>query len=78
MQISWLARRLVSWIDRYQRRGGSRVVFGIECNFEPTCSEYTKQAILRYGAWRGVGLGYQRIRRCNDPDCCEKMSDPLN
>ncbi|WP_308416526.1 membrane protein insertion efficiency factor YidD, partial [Vibrio parahaemolyticus] len=32
-------------IHRYQASGGSKQLLNIECNFEPTCSEYTKQCI---------------------------------
>lgn len=35
------------------------------CVFYPTCSQYTKQAILKYGALRGVYLGVRRIFRCH-------------
>jgi hypothetical protein len=38
---------------------------GIHCKYEPTCSEYTKQAIEKYGAVKGVFLGIKRILRCN-------------
>ena len=37
----------------------------INCKFYPTCSEYTKQAIEKYGAWKGCALGIVRILRCN-------------
>lgn len=35
------------------------------CRFHPTCSEYTYQAIDRYGILLGLWLGLQRILRCN-------------
>lgn len=35
------------------------------CVFYPTCSEYTKQAIVKYGALKGVALGIKRILRCH-------------
>jgi len=35
------------------------------CVFYPTCSEYTKQAIEKYGALKGVYLGFLRILRCH-------------
>lgn len=37
----------------------------IKCKFYPTCSEYTKQAIKKYGALRGGFLGIKRILKCN-------------
>ena len=37
----------------------------IRCKFYPTCSEYTKQAIEKYGVVKGVGLGIKRIIKCN-------------
>ncbi|KKU80471.1 MAG: hypothetical protein UY05_C0006G0005 [Candidatus Peregrinibacteria bacterium GW2011_GWA2_47_7] len=35
------------------------------CKFSPTCSEYTRQAIERYGALKGTAKGIFRILRCN-------------
>ena len=37
----------------------------IHCKFYPTCSEYTKQAITKYGAVKGTGMGIYRILKCN-------------
>ena len=37
----------------------------IHCKYHPTCSEYTKQAIQKYGAIRGTLKGIFRILRCN-------------
>ena len=34
------------------------------CRFTPTCSEYTKQAINKYGAIKGLKLGIKRLLRC--------------
>ncbi len=35
------------------------------CRFYPTCSEYTKQAIQKYGFFKGSILGLKRICKCH-------------
>ena len=40
------------------------------CRFTPTCSEYTKQAIEKYGLFRGSWLGMKRISRCRPGGGC--------
>lgn len=35
------------------------------CRFTPTCSQYTYQAITRYGILQGSLLGLKRIIRCH-------------
>ena len=35
------------------------------CRFTPSCSEYTKEAILKHGIFKGIFLGVKRIARCN-------------
>ena len=34
------------------------------CRFEPSCSRYTEQAILKHGLVRGSWMGMKRIARC--------------
>ncbi|MFN8613417.1 MAG: membrane protein insertion efficiency factor YidD [Vulcanimicrobiota bacterium] len=34
------------------------------CRFTPSCSEYTRQAIEKYGLVKGGWLGTKRICRC--------------
>lgn len=35
------------------------------CLYQPSCSEYTYQAIDKYGIFKGSWLGAQRIWRCH-------------
>ena len=35
------------------------------CRFYPSCSQYSYQAIRRYGPWRGGWLAVTRIARCH-------------
>lgn len=35
------------------------------CRYHPTCSEYMRQAVEKYGAARGVWMGIKRIARCH-------------
>lgn len=38
---------------------------GIHCKYYPTCSEYMKQAVEKYGCIKGVFLGIKRLLKCN-------------
>ena len=54
--MRWLIRLYQRYISPY---------LPARCRFAPTCSEYTVQAIDRFGVWRGLILGSGRILRCH-------------
>jgi putative membrane protein insertion efficiency factor len=58
-----LKKFLIKLIDLYQRYL-SRLIKP-SCVFYPSCSEYTKQAIEKYGSMKGLFLGFTRILRCH-------------
>jgi hypothetical protein len=35
------------------------------CRFRPTCSQYTKLALKKYGVFKGCWLGLKRILKCH-------------
>lgn len=35
------------------------------CRFTPTCSEYAREAVLKYGLFRGSALSVRRLSRCH-------------
>lgn len=72
-----LKNTLLKAIRHYQNTGGSQQHFATSCNFTPTCSHYTYQAIEHFGVLQGVRLGVNRIRRCNDSDCVIMTDDPV-
>lgn len=45
------------------------------CRFEPTCSEYARQAVEKYGALKGTWMGLKRILRCQP--LCKGGHDPV-
>ncbi len=53
---------LIKLIELYQM---TPISTHSNCKFTPTCSEYTKEAIEKYGAFKGTIKGIKRILRCN-------------
>jgi len=54
--------RLIRW---YQSLSFFSKYMGVSCRFFPTCSDYTYEAVEKYGVAKGLALGLYRILRCN-------------
>ena len=61
--MSLLARLLVAIIAVYRRTLSP--LLGPACRFSPSCSVYTRDAIVKHGAVAGSWLGVKRICRCH-------------
>ncbi len=46
------------------------------CRFTPTCSEYTYQAVEKFGVTQGLIKGFWRVLRCNP--WSKGGHDPIN
>jgi hypothetical protein len=63
---SWLAAPLIWLIRGYQL--AISPILGNHCRFEPSCSEYSMNALRRHGLLRGLWLAVRRIVRCHPWD----------
>jgi putative membrane protein insertion efficiency factor len=43
----------------------SRYLGGSKCRYTPSCSQYTMDAIKKYGPIKGIFLGAKRLSRCH-------------
>ena len=63
-----LPTRLVLVMLRIYRAILSPMIMGLygpACRFEPSCSEYARQAIAAYGVMRGGAMTARRLARCH-------------
>lgn len=60
---SLLAYPLLLLIRAYQLAVSP--LLGSRCRFHPSCSEYSLDALRRYGALRGLWLAMRRVARCH-------------
>jgi len=69
-----LYRIAVTLLNIYQRY--LRVIMPPSCRFVPSCSEYTKQAIQKYGILWGSAKAAKRLLHCH-PLSQKTVYDPL-
>gem|GEM_PF-421865 len=63
-----VTRVMAAMIEVYQRYVAEDILRKNNihiCRYTPTCSEYTKRALLKYGLYKGSVMGVCRIVRCN-------------
>lgn len=53
--LVWLLLAYKRWLSPWLPRA---------CRFSPTCSEYARLAILKFGPWKGSWLATGRLLRC--------------
>ncbi len=58
-------KRVLLWGIKIYRSAVSPYKGGPCCRYTPTCSQYAKTAIERYGAVKGSRLAMWRLMRCN-------------
>lgn len=58
-------KKIVLWLIEFYQKAISPHKGGSCCIYTPTCSEYTKQAVKKYGVIKGILKGLIRILRCN-------------
>ena len=64
-EIKKITTRGAIGLMRFYQRAISPITGGCAaCRFTPTCSEYTRIAIEKYGILRGTYMGLRRILRC--------------
>lgn len=59
-----MIRRLIAVAIRVYQYTVSPLL-GPRCRFYPSCSQYTLEAVLRFGVLKGGWLGMRRLARCH-------------
>ncbi len=57
-------RMHVGAVHLYQRFGRPLLRGYVSCRYRPTCSEYSIQAVEKYGIRRGLVMTFRRIASC--------------
>ena len=57
-------KKLIIFLIQFYQKNISAHTTSV-CRYNPTCSEYTKLSIEKYGLIKGTNLGIKRILKCN-------------
>lgn len=58
-------KRFLIFLVKFYQKYLSGLKSAPSCRFIPTCSEYTLQAITKYGAVKGLYLAIRRVLKCH-------------
>lgn len=58
-------KKVILGLIRFYQRLISPLKRNPTCMFTPTCSQYTYEAVKKYGVGRGLWIGVKRIVRCH-------------
>ncbi len=62
--LTWLLSKMMLGLIAFYRTCISPLT-PPACRYTPTCSQYAKEAIIKYGPFRGGWLTLKRILRCH-------------
>jgi len=62
--LTWLLSKMMLGLIAFYRTCISPLT-PPACRYTPTCSQYAKEAIIKYGPFRGGWLALKRILRCH-------------
>jgi uncharacterized protein len=57
-------RRIIAGLIAFYQRAISPYL-PRSCRFYPTCSEYSRQAVLKYGVIKGGAMSIKRLLKCH-------------
>ena len=58
------ARVYIGGVYLYQKTGRPLLEGYVRCRYRPTCSDYSIEAVERYGIGRGLVLTFKRVSSC--------------
>jgi hypothetical protein len=58
------SRAYIAFVHAYQRKASPRISRFVSCRFHPTCSEYSIEAVQKFGILKGLELSTRRLWRC--------------
>ena len=60
------ARAYIGFVRTYQGYGRSMLEGVVACRYRPTCSDYSIEAVERFGIGRGLYMTVKRLASCTD------------